>query len=92
MPFVQKSDTLHEILLKVSEGRLGLACVGDAANVEGVITDGDLRRAIASSDKPNSLTAAQIATTKPCLFYRQCRFSRNASKKGFPRKGKLFRF
>ena len=27
VPFVQKSDTLHEILLKVSEGRLGLACV-----------------------------------------------------------------
>ncbi|MEC8458155.1 MAG: KpsF/GutQ family sugar-phosphate isomerase [Bacteroidota bacterium] len=68
VPFVQKSDTLHEILLKVSEGRLGLACVGDAANVEGVITDGDLRRAIASSDKPNSLTAEQIATTKPVFL------------------------
>ena len=26
VPFVQKSDTLHEILLKVSAGRLGLAC------------------------------------------------------------------
>ena len=69
VPFVQKSDTLHEILLKVSEGRLGLACVGDATNVEGVITDGDLRRAIASSDKPNSLTAEQIATTKPVFLH-----------------------
>ncbi len=68
VPFVQKSDTLHEILLKVSEGRLGLACVGSATRVEGVITDGDLRRAIADSDKPNSLTAAQIATTTPVFL------------------------
>jgi arabinose-5-phosphate isomerase len=68
VPFVQKSDTLHEILLKVSEGRLGLACVGSAERVEGVITDGDLRRAIAGSDKPNSLTAEQIATTAPVFL------------------------
>ena len=68
VPFVQKLDTLHEILLKVSEGRLGLACVGSAERVEGVITDGDLRRAIAGSDKPNSLTAAQIATTTPVFL------------------------
>ena len=68
VPFVQKSDTLHEILLKVSEGRLGLTCVGSAANVEGVITDGDVRRAIACSDKANSLTAEQIATTKPVFL------------------------
>ena len=68
VPFVQKSDTLHEILLKVSEGRLGLTCVGSATNVVGVITDGDLRRAIARSDKANSLTAEQIATTKPVFL------------------------
>lgn len=68
VPFVQKSDTLNEILLKVSEGRLGLTCVGSATNVVGVITDGDLRRAIARSDKANSLTAEQIATTKPVFL------------------------
>jgi arabinose-5-phosphate isomerase len=68
VPFVQKTDALHDILLKISEGRLGLVCVGGNARVEGVITDGDIRRAIAHSSEPNTLIASEIATTNPVFI------------------------
>jgi arabinose-5-phosphate isomerase len=55
-------------LLKISEGRLGLVCVGGNARVEGVITDGDIRRAIAHSSEPNTLIASEIATTNPVFI------------------------
>jgi arabinose-5-phosphate isomerase len=55
-------------LLKISEGRLGLVCVGENARVEGVITDGDIRRAIAHSSEPNTLIASEIATTNPVFI------------------------
>ena len=68
VPFVQKTDALHDILLKISEGRLGLVCVGGNARIEGVITDGDIRRAIAHSSEPNTLIASEIATTNPVFI------------------------
>lgn len=68
VPFVQQTDQLHDVLLKISEGRLGLVCVGNNTHVQGVITDGDIRRAIAQSSQPSSLTAADIATSSPVFI------------------------
>jgi len=65
VPFVKNDATIHDVLLKISEGRLGLACVGDINNVEGVITDGDVRRALNEHTSFHTLKAADIASYNP---------------------------
>jgi arabinose-5-phosphate isomerase len=65
VPFVKCDATIQDVLLKISEGRLGLVCVGDKNNVEGVITDGDVRRALKESTSLHKLNAQNIASCNP---------------------------
>ena len=44
LPFVDPEASVQDALMVMTEGRLGLALVGNAENLVGVITDGDLRR------------------------------------------------
>ena len=44
LPFVDPKASVQDALIVMTEGRLGLALVGDADNLLGVLTDGDLRR------------------------------------------------
>ncbi|MDC3234473.1 KpsF/GutQ family sugar-phosphate isomerase [Candidatus Puniceispirillum sp.] len=44
LPFVDPDASVQDALMVMTEGRLGLALVGNADNLVGVITDGDLRR------------------------------------------------
>lgn len=44
LPFVDPKASVQDALMVMTEGRLGLALVGNADNLVGVITDGDLRR------------------------------------------------
>ena len=44
LPFVDPKASVQNALMVMTEGRLGLALVGNADNLVGVITDGDLRR------------------------------------------------
>src|SRR6201994_2899316 len=46
LPFIDDNASFTEVLLRMSEGRLGMVIVGDAGHVHGIITDGDLRRAL----------------------------------------------
>lgn len=68
VPFVAQDEALQEVLLKISEGRLGLACIGSAENVLGVITDGDIRRAIAKAGDSTQLVAKEIGTPSPVFI------------------------
>lgn len=68
VPFVAPDEALQEVLLKISEGRLGLACIGSAENVLGVITDGDVRRAIAKAGDSTQLVAKEIGTASPVFI------------------------
>ena len=68
VPMVQPKDGLHEVLLRISEGRLGLLVVGTPSDVQGVITDGDIRRAMASSSNPNALVASEMGTKSPVFI------------------------
>jgi arabinose-5-phosphate isomerase len=58
LPFVDAEASVQEALLVMTEGRLGLALVGSAQKLAGVITDGDLRRLLVGG--------ADLATTKVC--------------------------
>lgn len=65
VPFVDSNADVHEILLKISEGRLGLVCVGKRNSVEGIITDGDVRRALSNHSNFETLKAKSIASSNP---------------------------
>lgn len=45
LPFVSKSSSLMDVLHEITNGRLGLAIVSEGGCI-GVITDGDIRRAV----------------------------------------------
>jgi arabinose-5-phosphate isomerase len=59
-----------EVILAISEGGLGAACiVDDERHLLGVITDGDIRRSIrqTTSTSLDSLTAQDIMTSEPIV-------------------------
>jgi len=46
LPFISANASFTELVLKMSEGRIGMVIVGNATKVDGIVTDGDLRRAL----------------------------------------------
>ncbi len=66
IPFVMAGTPLQEALLEISAKRLGVTGVvdGDGAMV-GVITDGDVRRAIARGIDLKRTTAREVMTSSP---------------------------
>ena len=77
LPFVTEASTFTEILLRMSEGRLGMVIVGDNANVQGIITDGDLRRALIRNPDTTTLTVTDMMTTTP-VFIAEAEFIHQA--------------
>lgn len=68
LPVVHPEESLREVLLCMSRGQLGLAVVLDRAQrIKGVITDGDIRRALNKYGDQNffNLKAKAIASTAP---------------------------
>lgn len=68
-PRVTAAAPLTGILKAMTDGRLGMTSVMDGEILLGVITDGDLRRALAAAEQqgqnPLSLTAMQIMSGRP---------------------------
>ena len=65
LPFVLKDSNIQNVLIKMTEGRLGLAIVGSKQKLEGVITDGDIRRALIDRHDFSSLKAKDIMNNSP---------------------------
>lgn len=66
LPIISESSTFQEIIEVITKGRLGLAIVTDKNKVQGIITDGDLRRALNHTEKPRfGLIAKEIMTESP---------------------------
>jgi arabinose-5-phosphate isomerase len=68
LPFINKDASFTELLLCMSEGRLGMVIVGDAQNFEGVVTDGDLRRALLHNPNPAELHIPGMMTKTPVII------------------------
>lgn len=66
LPIVTADANMKEVIHTMSDGRLGLCIVGEVEAVEGIITDGDLRRHL-DQDAAALMTkkAADIMTPKP---------------------------
>ncbi|AMS26676.1 arabinose 5-phosphate isomerase [Bacteroidetes bacterium UKL13-3] len=66
LPVVKPTDSIQQVINTMSSGRLGLAVVVAQNKVAGIITDGDLRRAMDKhTAKLFALTAKHIMTAKP---------------------------
>lgn len=64
-PQVSPSTTLRDIILEMTTRRLGCAVVVEDDRIEGIITDGDLRRMIKNNTSLEELTARQIMSPAP---------------------------
>ncbi len=68
-PAVLPEATLKEVIVEITEKRLGVTAVVDEQNqVLGIITDGDLRRMLENTDDYRSLKAADILSKDPKLI------------------------
>jgi arabinose-5-phosphate isomerase len=66
IPLVGEDAALKEVILEMSGKRLGLSCVVDAdGRLQGIITDGDLRRALEHSTDLRQLKAGTLMTRNP---------------------------
>lgn len=64
--WARSSDPLKSVIIAMSKRPLGAACVvTEAGRLEGIITDGDLRRALERHDDIRNLTAGDIMTPQP---------------------------
>jgi arabinose-5-phosphate isomerase len=68
LPFITINASFTELLLRMSEGRIGMVIVGNAGYVEGVITDGDLRRALVRNPDISTLTIPEMMSKNPVII------------------------
>lgn len=67
LPFINAGASFTELVLKMSEGRLGMVIIGASDNIEGVVTDGDLRRALVNNPDTAQLHIPDMMTKKPVI-------------------------
>ncbi len=64
-PKVVSSTSLKDVIIEITEKRLGVTSVLDHDKIIGIITDGDLRRMLSKVDDFTSLTARDIMSPNP---------------------------
>jgi arabinose-5-phosphate isomerase len=64
-PQVKPNDSIKSVILEISSKRLGATAVIDNNELVGVITDGDLRRMLESSNSIDNLKASDIMNKTP---------------------------
>jgi arabinose-5-phosphate isomerase len=64
-PSVSITSTINEVIIEISEKRLGATAVLEKSQLKGIITDGDLRRMLEKGDGFTTLRAADIMCESP---------------------------
>lgn len=75
IPEVPAEAPLRVVLRAMSGGGLGLALVIEEGRLRGIITDGDVRRAVERSDDPIALCASDLMTPNPKVAHPRERFA-----------------
>lgn len=66
LPKVKSTDKVTQVIVEISEKRLGVTAVVDNNDkITGIITDGDIRRMLSKTTKIDELTATDIMSTSP---------------------------
>lgn len=76
LPFVAPHLPMTDVIMAMTEGRLGLAIVGDAFECRGIITDGDLRRTLVSGASLEALTAEEVMNKSPLTISEDTSFGK----------------
>jgi arabinose-5-phosphate isomerase len=70
LPTTKPNATIKEVIQRITEGKLGLVVVLDESRIKGVITDGDIRRAMESREKEFfGLFAKDLMSLHPKLIH-----------------------
>ncbi len=64
-PVVSPSASLKEVIVEITEKRMGVTAVADDQQICGIITDGDLRRMLEKSEDIRAITAKDILSPSP---------------------------
>ena len=64
-PLVNQDSSVKDVIVEISEKRLGVAAVVENNIVVGIITDGDIRRMLNKNETIAGLTAKDIMTVNP---------------------------
>jgi arabinose-5-phosphate isomerase len=64
-PVVKSSATVKEVIIEITRNRLGAVAVVDDGKLNGIITDGDIRRMLNNNTNIDGLTAANIMSKSP---------------------------
>ena len=64
-PEVSPDTDIKKVIVEISAKMLGVAAVIDQGNIEGVVTDGDIRRMLSKTDTIKGLTAKDIMSVRP---------------------------
>ncbi len=68
-PSVHREMPISQVISHMTKGKLGLVVVTEHDNLVGIITDGDLRRALERYESELfSMNAHQIMTANPCII------------------------
>ncbi len=66
LPKVHENSTIAEVIVEITEKRLGVTAVlSDDNNISGIITDGDIRRMLSADPDISKLTAKDIMGKNP---------------------------
>lgn len=64
-PIVSPSTSIKDVIIEISEKRLGVTAVIDDKKLVGIITDGDIRRMLNKTETISGLVAKDIMTINP---------------------------
>ncbi|MDO6744014.1 KpsF/GutQ family sugar-phosphate isomerase [Tenacibaculum soleae] len=65
LPKVNSTDKVTQVIVEISEKRLGVTAVVEDSKIVGIITDGDIRRMLSKTTKIDELTANDIMSKNP---------------------------
>lgn len=68
LPVCSPLDSMKDVIMTTTRVGLGLAVVVDKGKIHGVITDGDLRRALFNHDTLEGLNAEHVMTRNPLVI------------------------
>lgn len=76
LPVISKEEKVSEVIIEISKARLGIAVVMDDSKILGVITDGDVRRAMQTNQNIFfSLKAEDIMSKSPKIIHETAKLS-----------------
>lgn len=78
-PLVSPTSSIKEVIVEISEKRLGVTAVVENRILVGIITDGDIRRMLQHQDNLSNISAQDIMSTHPKTIETSARLSQALS-------------